>query len=464
VPVYYDYQTFVTYRPTSRDRIRLGVYGASDRLDVLFARNESDPAVQGLKFGQQFHRAQLGWRHRYSQRLEHDIQLGLGRESSVTRILPRENLDLHTSSLYLRGEIRYRLSAAVQLIVGTDSQLGRFDLDFFGALPASQDSSEAGPEQNEQPLSYAGRGLSGDAAVYLEVPLAPTEVLRIVPGLRLEYDALIARYAFDPRLSILYAVTARTRLKLGAGVFSQPPQAREALTGFGNPNLLYNQAVHYGTGLEHNFDEHFSIGIECFYKNIYHRVVDTDQRAAAARGLLDPPPFDNGGIGRIYGVEVAGRKLASGRWFGFLSYTLMRSERKDHQDPWRLFNFDQTHIFTAASNVRLGRGWELGAVLRLVSGNPYTPIVGASYAETTGSYSPEFGSVNSRRAPLFNRIDVRAEKQWRFDHFRLAFYLDVQNAYNAKNREGVIYNGNFKESSMIRGLPIIPIIGLRGEL
>jgi hypothetical protein len=59
---------------------------------------------------------------------------------------------------------------------------------------------------------------------------------------------------------------------------------------------------------------------------------------------------------------------------------------------------------------------------------------------------------------------VRVEKKWIFDAWRLAWYFDVQNVYNAKNPEGITHSYDYSQSAPIRGLPIIPIMGLRGEL
>ena len=143
----------------------------------------------------------------------------------------------------------------------------------------------------------------------------------------------------------------------------------------------------------------------------------------------------------------------------------MRSERKDHPgEEWELFDFDQTHILTVSAVYRLGRGWEAGITFRLVSGNPETPIDGSSLNVITGQSSPLFGRLNSQRSPMFNRLDVRVEKQWVFSAWKLALYLDVQNAYNATNSEGRIYDYEYRESANINGLPIIPNLGIRGEM
>jgi hypothetical protein len=48
--------------------------------------------------------------------------------------------------------------------------------------------------------------------------------------------------------------------------------------------------------------------------------------------------------------------------------------------------------------------------------------------------------------------------------WRLAWYLDIQNVYNAKNPEGITYSFDYSQSGVVRGLPIIPVLGLRGEM
>ena len=95
---------------------------------------------------------------------------------------------------------------------------------------------------------------------------------------------------------------------------------------------------------------------------------------------------------------------------------------------------------------RLGRGWEAGVTFRLVSGNPDTPIIDSSLNAITGEYSPIFGRLNSIRNPAFNRLDLRVEKQWKFTAWKLALYLDVQNAYNAQNPEGIVYDYEYRQA------------------
>ena len=90
-------------------------------------------------------------------------------------------------------------------------------------------------------------------------------------------------------------------------------------------------------------------------------------------------------------------------------------------------------------------------------------MIGASEDLVTGLFSPIFGETNSIRNPTFHRLDVRVEKQWIFSNWKLALFLDVQNAYNQTNPEARLYNYDYTLSGTVNGLPIIPGLGIRGE-
>ena len=254
----------------------------------------------------------------------------------------------------------------------------------------------------------------------------------------------------------LQARRPQTTLKGGVGLFSQAPQYGETVAPIGNPNLGLSQAQHYGLGIEQSFGRVGSVSLEGFYK----RLTDLEVNGVGPDGN---PLLVNGGKGRIYGLEVLAKLNPTGRAFGFVSYTLSRSERNDYGAAWRLFDFDQTHILTMTGGYELGRGWDFGSTFRLVSGNPRTPIVGSVYDANSDFYNPVYGAVNSARDPLFHQLSVRVEKAWKFKAWQLATYLDVQNVYNHRSQEGLQYSYDYSRSKPVQGLPILPSLGLRGE-
>jgi len=107
--------------------------------------------------------------------------------------------------------------------------------------------------------------------------------------------------------------------------------------------------------------------------------------------------------------------------------------------------------------------WELGARYRLVSGRPATAITGALGDSDYGTFTPQLGPVAGARRPLFSQLDLRVERTFTFDYWRLGLFLDLQNTLNAENPEDTAYDYRYAESAPVRGLPILPLLGARGS-
>ncbi len=463
-PVYYDYQAIASYRLGSRDRFQLSIYGSSDNLSLILNDPvDDDPRIRGgLDVSVKFHNFQLEWERKLSRRISQKAMLNVGLVDQSVDVGDAFELSLDITNLVSRAEWQARLNKKLRLIGGLDVQVQPASIRFRGPRPdqgeGNPDSgiSGGGSTSTEPQISRLIETTIARPAVYLEADAQLIDPLSVIVGARLDWFNEIEAWTVDPRLVLRYALTPTTTLKGGVGLFSQPPEFQESTASVGNPDLDPVRAIHTSAGVEQDIGKWFNVGLEGFYKRLYDRVVGTPDGTA--------PYFVNDGTGNIYGAEFAGKAEPHGRWFGFLSYTLMRSERQDRGEATRLFDFDQTHILTLSGVYRIGRGWEFGSTFRFVTGNPLTPITGSVYNANADVYQPFYGANNSARNPVFHRLDVRVEKKWRFDAWKLAAYLDVQNAYNQQNREGLQYNYDFTEQSDIPGLPIIPSLGLRGEL
>jgi TonB family protein len=461
-PVYYDYQVMTTYRPSDRDKLRIVVYGSGDNFKLLFEQpSDDDPAVSGnFKLATQFHRIHATWQHKISNRVDQDIELALGVFDSEFGLGESFNFSLKGEEAYLRSEWRMRVTDKVRLISGIDAAVLPAKVSYggppLGQQEGNADNGGAGATlSNRSKIATSEKLTAVQPALYLESDL-DLDPFHIVLGSRIDYDNATEQFSFDPRLAVHVALTEQTRLKGGIGLFSQPPQYQESSRSLGNPNLRPTHTLHTGLGIDHTLMPGVKLGVEGFYKYLYDAVIGTTNGMA--------PLFINGGKGRIYGLEVSAKVDPKGRFFGYLSYTLSRSERNDHNDGYRLFDYDQPHILTLSGVYRLGRGWEAGLTFRLVAGNPATPVVGGIFNKDTALFSPLQGALNSIRNPYFHRLDMRIEKLWTFQAWRFALYLDIQNVYNAANREGLAYDFQYQQSAAVRGLPILPSLGVRGEL
>jgi hypothetical protein len=460
-PVYYDYQALTTYRPSDHDKLRLIVYGSGDNFKLLFQQpSDQDPAISGnFKLSTMFHRAHASWSRKISDRVDHDLEVAAGVFDFEFGIGQAFDFSLKGSEAYLRSEWRARVTDSVRLIAGLDTVVIPGEVRYSGPPVEQQDgnpnSMGGSPASNRSQVQSSDKFTVLRPAIYLEsdLDLAP---FHFVLGSRIDYFNDIEKFSFDPRLAVHYSLTENTRLKAGLGMFTQAPEFQESSPAFGNPRLGPTHTVHTGLGFDHTLMPGVRFGIEGFYKFLYDRVIGTDFGQA--------PHFMNGGRGRVFGLEVSAKVDPRGRFFGYLSYTLSRSERMDHNEGYRLFDFDQPHILSVTGVYRLGRGWEAGVTFRLISGSLTSPVIAAVYNKDTGLYSPVYGPVNSLRERYFHRADARIEKLWTFKTWKIALYLDVQNVYNATNSEGIAYDFEYRQTQKISGLPILPNLGLRGEL
>ena len=462
-PVYIDYQFKLKFAPTKRDRIRISAYGSSDRLELILEQaGGDDPAIRGnTELSTSFYNNQIDWTRRIGDKVEQELAFNIGPTKIAFGLGNEFRLEGTFLQNYGRAEWRYQITDRVRLIAGLDVFVTPVDLVYVGPQPTAQEGggSQQGSLAGQEQVFADVNTTVYRPGLYLESDLRLGKFTELILGLRVDYFSDIDEFAVDPRVTTIFSVRPDMRVKLGLGIFSQPPEFQESDTSIGNPNLDPIQAVHVGAGWEYDPIPGFRFGVEGFYKYLWDRAIATPNGEA--------PFYVTGGIGRIYGAELSANfRPATGRkYFGYLSYTLSRSERKDGpEEPWRLFDFDQTHILSAAFVYKFPRNWEIGGLFRLVSGNPNTPVIGSVYDALSDVYIPIDGRVNSLRNPLFHELNVRVQKEWLFKGWQLALFLDIRNAYNQQNQEGIIYNYDFTQQSPLLGLPIIPALGVRGQL
>ncbi|MBI4701045.1 MAG: TonB-dependent receptor [Deltaproteobacteria bacterium] len=476
-PIYWDYQLMIETKPTARSRYRASFYGSDDRLELLLDEPPGGQPTLGSDIGvhTSFARLVFTYDYDFTDRDELRTNFALGAEDVTFGMGPIE-ANLKFRSLTGHAELRHRLARQAKIDLGFDLFSGLYRI--FLRVPQEgrpgQPSGQPFSTRSTQQASDTGLGLR--PSTYLELELSPTAQLHIVPGLRFDIATESDRpIEVTPRLNARYSIMGgfpQTTLKGGIGVFLQPPQLQEELEPIGSGGLKPNRAIHYGLGVEQDITRQIELSVEGFYKQLDQLVVPNCQSSGAEL------EYTNDGRGYIVGGELLLKYKPSERFFGWLAYTLSRSVRQNSADePEYLADFDQPHILTLLGSYRLGHGWELGARFRLVSGNLVTPYVcdasiqqcdpnriGALLHGSSGIYRPlPSGSFRSERLPLYHELDVRVDKRWKFASWQFSAYLDVINADNQRNVEGVEYNYNFTRREYVTGLPIIPSIGLRGE-
>lgn len=254
------------------------------------------------------------------------------------------------------------------------------------------------------------------AGAFVETPWWLTEDLLVTPGLRSDVWETddTRRYSLDPRLNARLRV-ARTDdeqiwLKSGIGIFHQPPRPPVSLPGAGE--LLLREglpaAVQTTLGTELDFATGYLVDLNTYFNYMDPIFFDLEVNGSSTDEGFEA---NDAQTGRSYGVELLLRKRDNqGPFFGWISYTLSRSERQT-ADGWKPFDFDRSHMLQLVGSIRLPRDWELGARFQAISGRPVN----------------QWDEPLNRAAP-FTRFDLRIDKRAVYRSWMLDFYVELINA------------------------------------
>lgn len=493
-PRYWDAQLKLDFLPSDRDRFQLFFSASDDRFAILgnAAESQEEGAEEAttLSTSTTTLRAKLSWSHHLGPQAFNRLDVSLGPDDLNTSFGSGE-IRNNPFYLFARDELSFVPAPWVTVKAGVDAQVthSRFTLDLptQGGTADSDASTDATDETDETPDETTDETDETDAwgfapAPYLEADLSLGRRLRVVPGLRVDpliIPDLYSKATVDPRLAARFRLTDSAVLKGSIGQYSQFPEYSQLLGDTGTLELEPAHALQSTLGFEWDISHQFYLDVVGYYNHMTDLVVSNSALGGAfgaggggntapdaetnPEALEDEPFYTNDGLGRSYGLEVLLRHNFGQRLYGWVSYSLSRSERKNvEEEDWTLYAFDQPHNLTAVAGYKLPKGWEISARYRYGSGNPYTPVVNSYQNLDNDSWLSVEGETNSARNDAFSQLDVRIQKDWTFKTWKLQGYLDIQNVTNNANAEATFYNYDFRDTSVITGLPFLPVLGFRG--
>jgi hypothetical protein len=372
---------------------------------------------------------------------------------------------------------RARVGAVLELHHGADVEWARTRVERQGSLalpPREGDPRVFGQAPPDQQASDNFTATTLSLAWWGEARLSNrAETLRLVPGLRLDPhiqsasrrtpvtpvvpEVGIARsdLRLEPRIQAEADLHRTLTLRSAFGQYHQFAAAADLSSVFGTPSLPVASARHALAGVTWRIGELLSMEATAFH---------SWSEDLAVRNASDSPAVSEAlvasGSGRARGVQVLLRRELQNGVFGWVAWTVSRSERRDATSPsWRLFDYDQTHVGTAVLGWQPSERWDLSGRARYASGLPRTPVLGADYDATRDRYEPRFGGVNTIRLPSFVQLDLRAAHTFPLRTGKLMVYLEVLNVTNRANAEEFVFAPDFSERDIIRGLPVLPFMG-----
>jgi hypothetical protein len=452
VPRYSDAQVEVVKDIDARRSFRLLFFGYDDQVDFFQGSNASSAQFAGSA-GEHiaFAAAQARYLDHYADSGELRVMASIGREV-IRRTEGSFAYDIEQSPIDVRADVSQRVLEGVRLETGID--LVHTPYSGSGRAPALADPDVPSGGPGVMPLQASVDHARFEPAAYLQGILTPWWGSRIVPSVRVDYDGATDTWDVAPRVSLRQDIPAsgrRTTLKAAAGEYFQPPQLVEIVPVFGQTGLRSNRSVQFDAGIEQELTAQTDLSLDVFDTRMDRLVV---------------PGAGNSGEGRAYGVEWLLRYKPDSRLYGWIAYTLSRSERRaSPSQPFYAFDFDETHNLSVVGSWRIDDRWRVGARFRFTSGNPYTPEGPGALDAGSATYLPTPALVpNGSRLPPFHQLDLRVDRTWRLGAVRLTAYVDIENVYSYQAPIGLAYSFNYASSEFARGLPILPSLGLRGEL
>jgi len=480
LPNFWDSQARIQVDFSKKETLELGGLLSFDHTDQnLF---DADPAKNKTESKQlAFGRVWL----RYNKITEHNDVISIvpyygHNDQYLDQHFGETPTDIATVSDVYGFRASYRTQAAKGLVVsvGVDSEMTHSTVHRSGSVtspPREGDVYVFGQAPSSQTNADDWDAIVGSVAPYVEADASFfKDALHIVPGVRIEpylisvsktlptqgsvpaIGAFHEDTALDPRISARWQLEKHLTVKAAFGIYHQAPAAEDLSAVFGNPSLGTSYARHTLAGASYAVTKTTTVELTGFYNEMQDLVArSTSSTPALAQALLQD------GSGRAYGVQMMLRQEQIGPFFGWISYSISRSERQDAPGlPYRLFDYDQTHTLTAVASFDLGKGWEIGARFRFSSGFPRTPVIG-SYLDTKNDWQPIFGDKNSIRIPPFVQLDARVAKRFKIGKTEAEVYLDVQNVTDTQNPEEIVYSYDYRTKSYITGLPILPVLGAK---
>ena len=270
----------------------------------------------------------------------------------------------------------------------------------------------------------------------------------------------------EPRISLNYKLTDESSLKASYATNSQNMHLLSNSTS-GRPTDLWvpssnnvkpEIAEQVAVGYYRNFSNNlYEFSAELYYKNLYNQINFKNGAQLIMNANIESQIIS--GTGRAYGLELYFKKTY-GRFNGWISYTLSRSERKFagiNNGNYFPSNQDRTHDISVVGIYNLNKKWMLSATWVYNTGNAVTFPAGKYSVDGTTLFY--YTQHNADRMPAYHRLDLGAtwitkktkkyESSWTFSLYNAyghdnAYMIQFQNNPNDPDKTQAVQTTLFK--------------------
>ena len=461
---FYDLTAKVNYELNAKNKIYLSGY---------FGRDVFDAESAGFKSNWGNATATFRWNHLFNDRLfsnltaiysDYDYELGFGDDaqdrfdwkSAILTYSLKEDLSyyLNTNNLINFGAqatlYDFSPGEAVGVSSGTATDIS---LDNKWALETAIYASNEQTINDKLSIQYGLRwswfNYMGPGTVY-DYEEATVDGERRDPILTSgetfdRWESIQTYNNLEPRFSLKYELTASSSIKASYNRMVQyihlisntsastpldvwTPSTREI-----KPQIADQFAVGYFKNFQNNA---YETSVELYYKDIQNHIDYIDGADLLLNQFLEGDLLS--GDGRAYGAEFYVKKN-TGKFNGWVSYTLARTERKVagiNNGKWYPARFDQTHNFNAVLFYDFNERWSLSTNFAIISGTPTNfPTNRIEWGGYVIPHNPD-NARNNVRIPAYHRLDLSLQLQGKKKPNKKKedyWVFSIYNLYNRRN-------------------------------
>ncbi len=213
-------------------------------------------------------------------------------------------------------------------------------------------------------------------------------------------------------------------------------------------------ADQYAFGWFKNFKENmYEFNVETYYKTMQNQIDYRNGANTYANELLEGELLY--GIGRAYGLELVLKKK-TGRFTGWVGYTISRSERKIegiNDGNWYAARQDRTHDLSLVAMYDITPKLNVSAVFVFYTGNAVTFPAGKYVVD--GETQFYYNDRNADRMPVYHRLDLGVTWITReTEKFESSWNFSLYNAYGRQNAYSISFRENENNPNIIEAVQV----------
>jgi hypothetical protein len=262
--------------------------------------------------------------------------------------------------------------------------------------------------------------------------------IRIVAGERIAHWAIVGRTVTTGK-AVLFAPLFGRMLHVGYAQYAQLPPSLYLLAFANQHALTPIQSQHLTAGINLVDVGRVRVTVNAYQKLYSNYPVSVDFPQLTMANIADTFgqaflmfSMTSQGRGVARGVETAVDVKPMRRLTLSGAATYMRSWYSGLDGVLRKGNFDMPVVANLSGNALLGKGWTASFRYSSATGRPYTPDnLVLSTAQNRDVY--DLTQLNSLRAPMYSRLDFRAEWTHPVHGGALAVHIGLENALATSN-------------------------------